>query len=276
MDLHIDHVATAWTDREAAEAACRAVGLPTTYGGEHADGTTEMSIVGFPDGSYLELITATGEATPSRWPEFIRGDAGPCAWCIRTEDLRGALRRALDTGLRVAGPDRDGRERPDGLHVEWETAILGDSLGATLPFCIEDRTPRRYRVTPHEDLADGPLRGIAEVVVLTKDAAPLAQDFDRAFRLPQPETVDPTGFGATLHRFPGAAVALAEPTGDRLGGRLDDFGPAPCAVLLEATDLDHARDAFSLGEPVSWGEDRVAWFDHPRLHRQIGVVEYAH
>ncbi|MCT9096857.1 VOC family protein [Haloarchaeobius sp. HME9146] len=276
MDMRIDHVATAWTDRDEGEAACRAVGLPTTYGGEHADGTTDMSIVGFPDGSYLELITNTGEATPSRWPEFIAGDTGPCAWCIETDDIRGMLRQSLDSGLRVAGPDRDGRARPDGLHVEWETAILGDSLGATLPFCIEDRTPRRYRVTPDPELVDGPLRGISEVVVLTKDAAALAQDFDRAFRLPQPETVDAGEFGATLHRFPGAAVALAEPEGNRLGGRLADFGPAPCAVLVETDDLDHAQDAFSLADPVRWGDDRVAWFDDPRLERRLGVVEYAH
>ncbi|WP_439026529.1 VOC family protein [Haloarchaeobius sp. DT45] len=276
MDMRIDHVATAWTDRDAGEAACRAVGLPTQYGGEHADGTTDMSIVGFPDGSYLELITNTGEATPSRWPEFIAGDAGPCAWCIESDDIRESLRRGLDTGLPVAGPDRDGRERPDGLHVEWETAILGDSLGATLPFLIEDRTPRRYRVTTHPELVDGPLRGISEVVVLTKDAVALAQAFDRTFRVPQPETVEATDFGGTLHRFAGASVALAEPEGNRLGGRLAEFGSAPCAVLVETDDLERATDEFSLCDPVRWGDDSVAWFDHPRLRRRLGVVEYAH
>lgn len=274
MELRIDHVATAWADREAGETACRAVGLPTSYGGEHADGTTEMSIVGFPDGSYLELISNAGEGRPSRWPEFIAGDAGPCAWCVRTEDVRASLSGALDAGLRVAGPERDGRERPDGVGVEWETAILGDALGATLPFLIEDRTPHRYRVAPAPSLVDGPLRGLSEVVLLTDAATDLAGAFDRAFRVPRPRTVDPEGFGATLQRFPGAGVALAEPEGDRLAERLDTFGPAPCAVLVEATDLARARDDFSLGEPKPWGDDRVAWFDHPRLRRWLGVVEY--
>ncbi|WP_256300056.1 VOC family protein [Haloarchaeobius salinus] len=274
MDIRIDHVASAWADREAGEAACDAVGLPTTYGGEHADGTTDMSIVGFPDGSYLELITNTGEAQPSRWPVFIAGDAGPAAWCVEVDDLRSALTRALDAGVRVAGPDRDGRERPDGVYVEWETAILGDSLGATLPFVIEDRTPRRYRITPDPQLVDSPLVGISEVVVLTDDATALTRPFDRLFGVPRPEAVDADEFGARLHRFAGAGVALAEPAGDRLRDRLDEFGPAPCAVLVETPDLDAAGEAFSLTNPVAWGHDRVAWFDHPALREWLGVVEY--
>jgi hypothetical protein len=276
MEIRIDHVASTWSDREAGEAACEAVGLPTTYGGEHADGTTDMGIVGFPDGSYLELITNTGEATPSRWPEFIAGNAGPAAWCVEVDDLRTALSRALDAGLRVAGPDRDGRERPDGVAVEWETAILGDELGATLPFLIEDRTPRRYRASPDPELVDSSLAGISEVVVLTDDATALTRPFDRLFGVPRPERVDVDGFGAGLHRFAGAGVALAEPEGSRLTDRLAAFGPAPCAVLVETTDLDGAREAFAIGETERWGEDRVAWFDHPALREWLGVVEYAH
>lgn len=276
MDIRIDHVASAWTDREAGAAACDAVGLPTTYGGEHADGTTEMSIVGFPDGSYLELITNTGEAEPSRWPAFIAADAGPAAWCVEVDDLRAALSRALDAGVRVAGPDRDGRERPDGVAVEWETAILGDSLGATLPFLIEDRTPRRYRIAPDPELVDSPLEGIAEVVVLTDEPGELTRPFDRLFGVPRPETVEVPRLDATLRRFAGAGVAFAEPRGGRLGERLDEFGPAPCAVLVETTDLDAASAAFSLSAREEWGDDRVAWFDHPALREWLGVVEYAH
>lgn len=276
MDIRIDHVASAWADREAGEAACDAVGLPTTFGGEHADGTTDMSIVGFPDGSYLELITNTGEAEPSRWPDFIAADAGPAAWCVEVDDLRDALSRALDADVRVAGPDRDGRERPDGQYVEWETAILGDSLGATLPFLIEDRTPRRYRITPHPELVDSPLSGIAEVVVLTDDASELTRPFDRLFGVPRPETVDVPRLDATLYRFAGGGVALAEARGGRLADRLDEFGPAPCAVLVETTDLDAASETFALSAQEGWGEDRVAWFDHPTLREWLGVIEYGH
>ncbi|MFC4408501.1 VOC family protein [Haloarchaeobius iranensis] len=276
MDIRIDHVASAWADREAGVAACDAVGLPTTDGGEHADGTTEMSIVGFPDGSYLELITNTGDATPSRWPAFIAADAGPAAWCVEVDDLRAALSRALDAGLRVAGPDRDGRERPDGVAVEWETAMLGGSLGATLPFLIEDRTPRRYRVSPDPELVDSPLDGIAEVVVLTDDATGLTRSFDRLFGVPRPETVNSDRLGARIHRFAGGGVALAEPDGDRLTDRLAAFGPAPCGVLVETSDLDAATDAFSLTAPERWQDDRVAWFDHPALRDWLGVLEYAH
>lgn len=276
MDLRIDHVATAWADLTGGERACDAVGMPTTEGGEHADGTTEMRLVAFPDGTYLELITNTGEATPARWPSFIAGDAGPAAWCVEVDDLRSALASALSADVRVSGPDRDGRARPDGIAVEWETAVLGDSLGATLPFLIEDRTPRTYRVAPDPELVGGPLRGIAEVVVLADDARSLTAKFDRLFRLPRPSVVDADEFGATIQRFAGAGVALAEPASDRLADRLAEYGPAPCAVLVETDDIDEARDRFAVSEPTRWGDDDVAWFDHPALEEWLGVVEYAH
>ncbi|WP_435358489.1 VOC family protein [Haloarchaeobius sp. DFWS5] len=274
MDLFLDHVATAWRDLDDAVAALDAVDLPSEYGGEHADGTTEMRIVGFPDGSYLECITNTGAEPPVRWPTFIHEDAGPCAWCLGTDDVRGFMHRCLDSGERVAGPNRDGRRRPDGTQVEWETATVGDDLGLTLPFAIEDRTPRRYRVSPNPALDGSSLVGLAEVLVLTAEPDPLVRSLDQLLRLPRPEQVDADEFGATLHRFAGAPVAVAEPTSDRLRQRLDTVGSAVCAVLVETDDFDAASEAFALGDELSWGDDRVAWFDHPSLDGRVGVVEY--
>ncbi|WP_435332902.1 VOC family protein [Haloarchaeobius sp. TZWWS8] len=276
MDLRLDHVPTAWQDGAAAVAAIESVGLPTSVGGEHADGTTEMYVVGFPDGSYLELITNTGEETPSRWPAFIAGDAGPCAWCLDVDDIRAFMKQTIDADLHVSGPDRDGRERPDGVYVEWETATVGDHLGLTHPFAIEDRTPRRYRVAPDPALDEGPLVGLSEVVVLTDEPAPLVDDLDRWLGVPRQQVLDRPEFGARLRRFPGAPVAVATPTGDRLENRLARFGPAVCAVLVETTSLDAAAERFDLTDPREWGSDAVAWFDHPDLHRRVGVVEYGH
>jgi hypothetical protein len=278
MDRRIDHVATAWSDRTDAESACESVGLPTTYGGEHADGTTEMSIIGFPDGSYLELITNTGSETPARWPGFIAADAGPCAWCVEVDDLRDHMKRLIDADVHVSGPDRDGRERPDGLYVEWETAAVGGSLGRTLPFAIEDRTPRRYRVTPDPELEGGPLVGLSEVVVLTDAVASLVSEFDRALRVPSPVEAVADDLEARLSRFPGTPVAIADPFDGsaRLRERLEAFGPAPCAALVETVDMAAASEELALTDPTRWADDRVAWFDHPLFHGRIGVIEYAH
>ena len=82
MNLRLDQVAFGWSDHEGIVDAFREVGLDIEYGGEHADGTTQMSLLGFEDGTHLELIAPVGEEAPRRWPAFLRTDGGPCAYLL--------------------------------------------------------------------------------------------------------------------------------------------------------------------------------------------------
>jgi len=55
-ELFVDHVTAAGKDLKAMQASLAAVGLASEYGGPHSNHATEMAVVSFADGSYLELI----------------------------------------------------------------------------------------------------------------------------------------------------------------------------------------------------------------------------
>lgn len=276
MELTIDHVPIARSDLDELEAEFRRLGFAPEYGGEHDNGVTHMSLVGFPDRSYVELLAAKPDDPDEDfafWPEHVLGDGGPAAWCVRVRDLRREVTRLVDAGVPVDGPRYGARERADGTLVEWDSAMFGD--GATrrlLPFAVEDRTPLEYRVPVTE--SGDPLTGVGAVVVAVPDLDDAVDRFRRTYRIPRPVVEDRPGYGATVAGVPGQPLFLAEPHGgSRLADRLDRFGPGPCACLLATDDLAAARKQYPLGEVASWPTGRVAWFDADTLNGQLGVVE---
>src|SRR5690242_19855307 len=120
-ELKIDHVTVAGAKLEVLRAAfTSATGLPTEYGGHHANHATEMALTSFPDGSYIELMGIQAQADPSavaahEWRKFLEGNAGPCAFAVRK-----------DRSFAIAGrpPQRGGRTRPDGTRIEWEISNI--------------------------------------------------------------------------------------------------------------------------------------------------------
>ena len=161
--LTIDHVTLAWSSLEPLESALAALGLRADYGGKHANRSTHMDVLGFDDGSYLELIAPFEPGTPMAWEAHMRGDAGPCAWAIslaHSEQLAAEAERLRSLGIAVRGPMPSGRTRPDGQSIAWEYAFVGEGEpGATLPFLIADRTPRELRVRPSASVSGTELPG---------------------------------------------------------------------------------------------------------------------
>jgi hypothetical protein len=87
-DSRIDHVTIAGTDLKQLQARLAAIGIASVYGGAHSNHATEMSLVSFPDGSYLELMGIQPNAEPQAvgqhtWVKFLKENAGPCAWAMR-------------------------------------------------------------------------------------------------------------------------------------------------------------------------------------------------
>lgn len=263
----IDHVPFAVRDLDDGIARFERAGLPPRYGGTHGDGTTEMALLSLPDGSYLELIAPTGEGEPGYWPAALEAGAGPCAWCIQSGSVHSELQRYISHDVRVDGPHRGSRSRPDDTHVEWDTGFLGPDDSEVLPFLVADRTPREYRV-PDSELYGSPLSGIGWVIIAVEDLEGAVEEFERLYRLPEPKTDVDTHFGEVAW-FPEQSFVLAEPTDGPLLDRLETIGPGPAAVALSA-DVDRAHGQFSLTDARSLFDRRFAFLDG--FDRQLGVV----
>ena len=272
----VDHAVVAGPDLDALAAAFADAGLDTVYGGEHSNGVTHNRVLGFADGSYLELISTLEPGAGSPWwNDAIHGDAGPCAWALAVSDIAGESARIADLGVPVDGPDHHTRERPDGVTIEWDMTGVGESLGATLPFLVADRTPREYRITEAESVAGSGITGIAEVVVCVSGLDGAVERFASFFEAGPPEPTTHEGFGAELARFDDAPVTLAEPLDDGAGAwlreRLDRFGPLPCAYLLGSDDPDSTAERVDLSASEPWVGGEVRWIELDVAGR-IGVL----
>ena len=273
MTFTLDHVLFAWSDHDEVLAACETVGLDATFGGVHDGGETQNSLVAFPDGSYLELMTPTEPGTePDRWAGLVDHWSGPENWCVRA-DIRDLLTRTIAAGAPVDGPHPGRRERPDGTHVEWVTGRYGPpALRGVLPFAITDRTPLAYRI-PEAAVTAGPLGGVAEVLVGVESLTAPTEWFQRLHDFPTPVEVA-TPLTADVATVPGQPVSFVEPdAGSTLADRLDETGPQPLAFLLSTDDFDAAAERFALTDAGEWAERRVAWFDADPFRARLGVLE---
>src|SRR5512134_3988715 len=124
--LKIDHVTIAGRMLAPMEQAFAKLGLATEYGGPHSNGVTHMALLGFADGSYLELISSLepGLKDTIFWGAFIAGNGGPCAWAVRVDDINAEATYVAALGVPVTGPAHYYRRRPDGKLVEWYLAFL--------------------------------------------------------------------------------------------------------------------------------------------------------
>ena len=171
----LDHVVLVVLELEAAVAEHRGRGFTVTPGGEHAGGLTHNALVGFEDGSYLELIAfhdlAAAHGKHSWAPVAERG-GGWADFALLSDDLR---QDAAALGDLLARPPEDGgRLRPDGLALAWRVARLHKPL----PFLIEDLTARDLRVPSGAAAkhANG-ITGVAGIVVGTTDPARITERY---------------------------------------------------------------------------------------------------
>jgi catechol 2,3-dioxygenase-like lactoylglutathione lyase family enzyme len=263
--VQIDHVTVAGAKLAKLQAALRAAGIHSVYGGAHSNGVTEMALVSFPDGSYLELIALQDGASAARvqkheWAAFLAGGAGPCAWAIRAPDMAAETRRLRSAGVAVSEPERGGRERPDGIRLEWETAGIGTATrGTFFPFLIHDLTPRERRANPEGKPTTHDFRGISRIVIGVRNLDDAIKRYRTAFQLPEPIRQVDQDFGARLAWMGNVPVVLAQPltTDSWLSKRIERFGEAPCAFILAANRPGRFRAA----SRTRWFGADISWFD---------------
>jgi Glyoxalase-like domain len=273
-ELQIDHVTVAGTNLKKMQADLAAVGLPTVYGGPHANGATEMALISFPDGSYLELMAPVAKADPQvlgrqPWAAFLKGNGGPCAWAVREKDMEAEIKRLAAAGITVAAPVHGGRQRPDGVKLEWETAQVGSEPNGTFfPFLIHDLTPRLERAFPQGKPVNKDFSGVTRVVIAVQDLDAAVKRFRQAYGLPPAIKQVDRGFGAHLALLGDAPVLLAQPlTPDSwLAARLAQFGEAPCAFVLGAKRPGHYHAA----SRTRWFGAEISWLDPEKLGWRLG------
>jgi hypothetical protein len=274
-DLIIDHVTAAGSDLKKMQAQLNAIGIRSEYGGLHNNHATEMALVSFPDGSYLELIAIqpmpdAQAVTAHYWSKQMRGNAGPAAWAIRPRDLSAEVARLREAGVTVTSPVRAGRDRPDGTHLEWETSNTGtEPNGTFFPFQIHDFTPREQRAFPNGKSTTDDFSGVGQVVIAVRDLQAATERYRKAFELSRPTIESDKSFGARLALFRGTPVILAAPqgAGSWIAERLERFGEGPCAFILK--DAMPGRILQSTQKSHWFGAD-VYWFDIQNLGWHLG------
>ena len=191
-------------------------------------------------------------------------------------NIRRPLERVSRLGIKVQAPVFGSRKKPDGTVIKWERATVGQGEpGTTLPFLIEDITPRSYRVQTSASTKGTGLTGVAVVVLGVKDLNASIALFRRVYGLPAPAVQDNPGFGAKLAYFEGTPVMLAAPLvrNSWLSNRLARFGDCPAAFLLGTRDFKATAAHFSLRNATQWFNRKVSWFDTKKLQGvKLGII----
>jgi len=273
-DFQIDHVTVAGGDIRKLQANLAAVGLPSVYGGAHHDQVTEMALISFPDGSYLEAIAPQPHANPLLrdqhvWARFLQAGDGPCAWALRARDLPAEVSRLKTAGIPVSDPLRAGRQRPDGVQLEWETANIGPGVrGTFFPFLIRDFTARDLRAFSRGKPDNRDFRGVTRIVIAVRNLDAAVERYRQAYGLPAAVKQVDQSFGAQLAMVGAAPVVLAQPlTADSwLSARLDRFGEGPCAFILGA----NRPERYHAESKTRWFAVDISWFESRQLGWRLG------
>jgi hypothetical protein len=281
MKINVDHAGICAYQLEPIQKAFASLGLEAVYGGAHATGGTHNALLGFDDGSYLELIAPQHPESMSKETrdyEALKPDlAQTCFWATGSHNIPNDVQALRQRGFDIQSPQLGSRQRPDGILVVWDTAAIDQKSGGDiLPFFIEDHTRRGTRIQPSPSVTGGELRGIEWVVLGVRDLDASIALVRKAYGWPAPTLATDTAFGAKMAYFSGTPVLLATPIDKTswMAGQLEKFGQGPIALLIGTRDFAGSSKRFKLAGDASWFGRKVAWFDPEKLHgARLGVVE---
>jgi catechol 2,3-dioxygenase-like lactoylglutathione lyase family enzyme len=231
----IDHIVILVEELEAAVRDYESLGFSVAPGGEHADGASHNALVGFADGSYLELIAFRREAPEHRWWRHRAAGEGLIDYALLPGPIEDDVVTASARGLPLRGPFTGGRERPDGVRLEWRTAFAEPP---ELPFLCGDVTPRELRAPagPATRHHNG-VTGIFRVTVAVRDLEASAARYSAL--LGHGPLIEP---GRRLFKLGSSYIALQAPAADlperaALEARLEQRGEGIAALALRRDHL---------------------------------------
>ena len=180
MPLTLDHVVVLVRDLERTITDYEAIGFTVQRGGTHADGATHNALVGFADGSYVELIAFLKPTSEHRWGRHeAAGIEGFIDFALLPGNVGEVVAAACARGLNYAGPFDGGRVRLDGERLAWQ---IGTPPTPELPFLCGDVTPRALRVREGDvRLHRNGVTGVASLTLAVTDLEASLQRYRALF-----------------------------------------------------------------------------------------------
>ena len=170
MITGIDHIVIAVKSLERAVATYNGLGFSVVEGGRHPYGS-HNALVGFADGSYIEILGFYEESPGHPWWDLLhRRGGGLVDFCMATDDIRRDLAAFRAQGAQCGDLVEGGRARPDGFQVKWINNKVSGADQGLIPFIIEDATPRDERLPAARDHANG-VTGIDCLTLVADDIA---------------------------------------------------------------------------------------------------------
>ena len=163
----IDHFIILIPELETAIKSYEQLGFKVVRGGRHPTGT-HNALIGFADGSYLELLAFYEPKPESKlWSKLEQG-GGLVDCCLQTDNLRADIAAFRAAGVDMSDPLPLSRVRPDGYKLDWVLSLYGGADRGVVPFLIEDETPRDERV-PKEKTHPNQVTGIGTLTIAVDD-----------------------------------------------------------------------------------------------------------
>ena len=246
MITGIDHIVIAVHSLERAIATYRRLGFSVVEGGRHPYGSYN-ALVGFADGSYIELLSFYEDSPAHPWWALLQERGGGLIdFCLATDDIRGDIDALRTQGVDCGELSEGGRARPDGYQVRWINNKVGGDWQGRIPFLIEDLTPRDERLPTQREHSNG-VSGIDSIALATDDVARPAGVMAAVLGVEGQPVAGPDAGGAGLRiEVGGHALDYLAPNvvDSPLAAHLAGDRPAPYSICFrtagEAKRLDPA------------------------------------
>lgn len=168
MITGIDHIVFAVQDMDDAIKTYRNLGFTVVEGGRHPTGSYN-ALMGFQDGSYVEILAFYEESLKHPWWDLLhKRGGGLIDFCMQTDDIRADHQQLRNQGVEMSDIVDLSRARPDGYQLEWINNKTYGKYQGVIPFIIEDKTPREERL-PKDNVHDNGVTGIDTITLITHD-----------------------------------------------------------------------------------------------------------
>lgn len=244
MITGIDHLVIAAHSLERAVETYRGLGFSVIKGGRHAYGSYN-ALIGFADGSYIELLGFYEEARAHPWWDLLHARGGGLIdFCMASDDIQADRQALLQAGVSSSDLYEGGRERPDGYVVRWINNKVEGKFQGRIPFIIEDVTPREERLPAERRHANG-VTGIDCLALAVEDLRPVPIMAGLMGGVAG-QAVRRDDLRASGTRLTAGGYALEYLLPDEQGGPLAEHlarnAPAPFAVSFKTTGAAQTLD----------------------------------